>query len=76
MKTIAEIVADNKDRCLACGTSSELRQLGIELGFDNRSAFPRYKAALLKVCGIDYAAVREARREHNKAAKPEATQSR
>jgi hypothetical protein len=68
MKTIAEIVADNKERILCAGTSAELRQIGIELGFDNRSAFPRYKAALLKVCGIDYAAVREARREQNELA--------
>lgn len=63
MKTIAEIVADNKERILCAGTAQELRQIGIELGFDNRSAFPRYKAALLKVCGIDYNEVRAIRRE-------------
>ena len=62
-KTIAQIVAENKERALVCGTPKELYQLAIDLGFDSRAAFPRYKAALLSVCGIDYAAVKAARQE-------------
>lgn len=62
-KTIAQIVAENKDKCLACGTPKDLYLLGVELGFNSRAAFPRYKAALLTVCGIDYDAVKAARIE-------------
>lgn len=67
-KTIVEIVAENKDRVLACGSPKDLYLLAVELGFNNRSAFPRYKAAILKVCGIDYDAVKAARIESVEAA--------
>lgn len=62
-KTIVQIVAENKEKCLACGTPKDLYLLGVELGFNSRAAFPRYKKALLAVCGIDYDAVKLARTE-------------
>lgn len=65
-KTIAQVVTENKDRALECGTTKELYLLGKELGFDNRSAFPRYKAALLNI-GIDYDAVKRAAAEQREA---------
>lgn len=62
-KTIKDIVLENKDRCMACGTPQELYQLAIELGFNSRAAFPRYKAALKDICDIDYDQVKQIRNE-------------
>lgn len=58
-KTIAQIVIENKEKALACGTTKDLYQLAIDLGFNSRAAFPRFKKALLEVCGIDYNEVRQ-----------------
>lgn len=52
-KTISQIVKDNSSELKLAVNHVELRQWGEEKGWNNRSAFPRYKKALLEI-GIDY----------------------
>jgi hypothetical protein len=52
-KTIAQQVAEAESLLRTLGTHTELREWAIKNGMDNRSAFPKFKAALLNI-GIDY----------------------
>ena len=52
-KTILQIVKENESELKLAVNHLELKQWGIEHGFDNRSAFPKFKSALLEI-GIDY----------------------
>jgi len=52
-KTILEVVTENIETLQKINTHTELREWGVKQGFDNRSAFPKYKAALL-THGINY----------------------
>ncbi len=52
-KTIAQIVKENETELKIAVNHTELRSWAIEKGFDNRSAFPKFKNALLEI-GIDY----------------------
>ena len=52
-KTIATIVSESAEALKTFTTHTELRNWAISQGFDNRSAFPKFKTALLQI-GIDY----------------------
>lgn len=52
-KTIATIVAENAEALKELTTTKELREWAIRQGFDNRSAFPKFKAAL-ETIGLSY----------------------
>lgn len=52
-KTIAAIVAENGETLKTFTTHKQLREWAISKGFDNRSAFPKFKDGLQAI-GIDY----------------------
>jgi len=52
-KTIKDIVIENADALKAMTTHTELREWAISQGFNNRSAFPKFKLALNEI-GLDY----------------------
>lgn len=52
-KTIKQQVAEAKEILSPMQSYTELRQWAIDNGFDNRSAFPKFKDALKEI-GIDY----------------------
>ncbi|MFA6569922.1 MAG: hypothetical protein WCT77_01660, partial [Bacteroidota bacterium] len=52
-KTIKDIVSENSEVLKAMQTHTELREWAIKQGFDNRSAFPKFKLALNDI-GLDY----------------------
>ena len=52
-KTIKDIVVDNSELLKGMKTHTELRDWAIKQGFDNRSAFPKFKTALNEI-GLDY----------------------
>lgn len=56
-QTISQQVAANAEMLKAFKTHSALRGWAIDNGMDNRSAFPKFKAALLEI-GVDYNALR------------------
>jgi hypothetical protein len=57
IKTIKDKVIDAKEALLQMQTAKELRNWAISNGMDNRSAFPKFKDALL-IIGIDYNNIR------------------
>ena len=52
-KTIKDIVVDNSELLKGMKTHTDLRNWAIKQGFDNRSAFPKFKTALNEI-GLDY----------------------
>lgn len=56
-KTISQIVKECETELKIAVNHTELRSWAIEKGFDNRSAFPKFKTALLEI-GIDYDAMK------------------
>jgi hypothetical protein len=58
-QTIPQLVQENADELRSRTDATTLRSWAISNGLDNRSAFPRYKKALLEI-GIDYEALRNA----------------
>jgi hypothetical protein len=56
-KTISQIVKECEVELKIAANHTELRTWAIEKGFDNRSAFPKFKNALLEI-SIDYAGMK------------------
>lgn len=70
MKTIKQQVIESSEPLKSMTTHTELREWAIANGFDNRSAFPRFKAALNEI-GLDYDQIK--RGIFQKAAEEKAT---
>lgn len=58
--TIVEKVKGAEEQLKAMQTNRELRAWAVANGMDNRSAFPKFKKALLEI-GIDYDVIKHAR---------------